>query len=115
MPDGKVLYGMVLSTVLKTFTEVARWQARQAAPDKLHVLVVPTSDWTPASAAAIVRKLVEKLGDSMHYEVVAVDITPPAPSGKFQINLPLEPAIPEPTSRASESGLQSPRVHAGFE
>lgn len=115
MPDGRVLYGMGFGAVLKTFPEVARWQARQASPNKLRVLVVPTSDWTPASAAAIVRKLVEKLGDSMHYEVVAVDNIPLAPSGKFQTIIPLEPAAPEPTSPASESGLQSPRANAGFE
>jgi phenylacetate-CoA ligase len=114
-PDGRVLYGMVLSTVLKTFPEVARWQAQQVAPAKLRILVVPTGGWIPASAGAIVRKLVEKLGDSMDYEVEAVADIPLAPSGKFQTIVPLEPAAAEPTSPASESGLQSPRVSAGFE
>jgi phenylacetate-CoA ligase len=113
MPNGRVLYGMVLSTVLKTFPEVARWQVRQVAPAKLRVLVVPTADWTPASAGAIVRKLVEKLGDSMHYEVDAVNDIPLAPSGKFQTIVPLEPASVESTSPASESGLQCPPASAG--
>ncbi len=105
MPDGRVLYGMVLSTVLKTFPEVARWQARQDAPTQLRVLVIPTREWTPATAVAIVRKLVEKLGESMHYEVEAVDDIPLAPSGKFQTIVPLDSAAAEPTSPASESGL----------
>lgn len=96
-PDGKVLYGMLLSTVLKMFPEVARWQARQVAPASLQVLVVPTRDWIPTSAGAIVEKLVEKLGDSMVYEVVAVDDIPLAPSGKFQTIVPLEQAVAVPT------------------
>ena len=70
VPDGRVLYGMGFGAILKTFPEVARWQAQQVAPTRLRVLVVPSRDWTPASAAAIARKLAEKLGDSMHYELV---------------------------------------------
>jgi phenylacetate-CoA ligase len=96
VPDGRVLYGMGFGAILKTFPEVARWQAQQVAPDRLRVLVVPTSDWTSASAAAIVAKLVEKLGGSMHYEVDAVDHIPLAPSGKFQTIVPLEPTATGP-------------------
>lgn len=114
MPDGRVLYGMGFGAILKAFPEVARWQARQVAPTKLRVLVIPTRDWTPASAEAIVRKLVEKLGDTMHYEVNAVDDIPLAPSGKFQTIVPLEPPGGS-TSPTSESGSQSPPVSAGSE
>jgi phenylacetate-CoA ligase len=92
-PDGKILYGMLLSTILKAFPEVARWQARQVGPASLRVLVVPASHWSPASPAAIVAKLVEKLGSSMLYEVVAVDDIPLAPSGKFQTIVPFEPPL----------------------
>jgi phenylacetate-coenzyme A ligase PaaK-like adenylate-forming protein len=115
IPDGRVLYGIGFGAILKTFPEVARWQAQQVAATRLRVLIVPTREWTPASAAAIAWKLVEKLGDSMHYEVVAVDDIPLAPSGKFQTIVPLDPAAAAPISPASESGLQSPRAGAGFE
>jgi phenylacetate-CoA ligase len=115
MPDGRVLYGMGFGAILKAFPEVARWQARQVAPTKLRVLVIPTRDWTPASAEAIVRKLVESLGDSIRYEVDAVDDIPLAPSGKFQTIVPFDPTAAEPTSPASGSGLQSPRANAGSE
>ncbi|MEA2724457.1 MAG: hypothetical protein QOH59_2228, partial [Gemmatimonadales bacterium] len=97
LPDGRVLYGIGFGAILKTFPEVARWQAQQVAPTRLRVLVVPTSDWTQDSAAAIVRKLTEKLGDSMDYEVDPVDDIPLAPSGKFQTIIPLEPAVAVPT------------------
>ncbi|HEY8196967.1 MAG TPA: hypothetical protein VIG04_08320 [Gemmatimonadales bacterium] len=97
LPDGRVLYGIGLGAILKTFPEVARWQAQQMAPTRLRVLVVPTSEWTQGSAAAIVRRLAERLGNSMHYEVDAVDNIPLAPSGKFQTIIPLEPAVAVPT------------------
>jgi len=93
LPDGRVLYGIGFGAILKTFPEVARWQAQQVAATRLRVLVVPTRAWTQESAAAIVRKLVERLGDSMDYEVDAVDDIPLAPSGKFQTIIPLEPAV----------------------
>lgn len=93
LPDGRVLYGIGFGAILKTFPEVARWQAQQVAPTRLRVLVVPSRDWTPESAAAIARKLAEKLGDGMHYDVDAVADIPLAPTGKFQTIIPLEPAV----------------------
>ena len=60
MPDGRVLHGTVLSSVLKVFPEVACWQARQPAPDLLRILVVPTPPWSDRSAEAIEKKLAER-------------------------------------------------------
>jgi phenylacetate-CoA ligase len=104
MPDGRVLHGTVLSTVLKVFPEVARWQARQTAPAVLRILVVPTSHWTEASAGAIIGKLAEKLGAGVRYEVEAVDTIPLSPAGKFQTIVPFEPTAESPTLPASGSG-----------
>ena len=104
MPDGRVLHGTVLSTVLKVFPEVARWQARQTAPGELLILVVPTRHWTEASAAAIVAKLAEKLGAGVSYTVEAVDSIPLTPAGKFQTIVPFEPGNAGSISPASESG-----------
>ena len=112
MPDGRVLHGTVLSTVLKIFPEVARWQARQTAPDELCILVVPTSHWTERSAAAIVAKLAEKLGSGVRYEVEKVDRIPLSPAGKFQTIVPFEGRRSSLTSPASESGWQSPPAAA---
>ena len=38
-PDGRVLYGMMISTVVKPFHEVRRWQLRQTAPDAVRLMV----------------------------------------------------------------------------
>jgi len=104
MPDGRVLHGTVLSTVLKVFPEVARWQARQTAPDELRILVVPTRHWSDASAGAIIGKLSEKLGSGVRYQVEPVDNIPLSPAGKFQTIVPFDPSASEPISPASESG-----------
>ena len=90
MPDGRVLHGTVLSTVLKVFPEVARWQARQTAPDQIRILVVPTALWSEGSAAAIMKKLAERLGAGVRYEVEKVDSIPLSPAGKFQTIVPFE-------------------------
>ncbi len=103
MPDGRVLHATVLSTVLKVFPEVARWQARQPAPDLIRVLIVPTSQWTEGTTEAIKKNLGEKLGDSVRYEVQVVDQIPLSPAGKFQTIVPYEPAASAATSPASGS------------
>ncbi len=103
MPDGRVLHGTVLSTVLKIFPEVARWQARQTAPDALCILVVPTGHWHEGSARAITDKLAEKLGAGVQYQVETVDTIPLSPGGKFQTIVPFEPQA-GPTSSASGAG-----------
>jgi phenylacetate-CoA ligase len=115
MPDGRVLHGTVLSTVLKVFPEVARWQARQTAPDALRVLVVPTRDWHEGSAGVIAGKLADRLGNVMRYEVKAVDVIPLTPGGKFQTIVPFEPEDTGVISPASGPELRSPRADAGFE
>ena len=102
MPDGRVLHGTVLSTVLKVFPEVARWQVRQTAPDELRVLVVPTRHWNQGSAGAIAGKMAERLGTGVRYQVDAVDTIPLSPAGKFQTIVPFEPNG-APTSPASGS------------
>jgi phenylacetate-CoA ligase len=103
MPDGRVLHGTVLSTVLKVFPEVARWQATQPAPDLLRILVVPTAHWSDGSADAIKKKLAERLGESARYEVQVVQHIPLSPAGKFQTIVPYEPNPQAPTSPSSGS------------
>jgi len=100
MPDGRVLHGTVLSTVLKVFPEVARWQVRQTAPDALRVLVVPTRHWSESSAQAIAGKMAEKLGRGVHYEVEVVETIPLSPAGKFQTIVPFD-GLETSTSPAS--------------
>ena len=89
LPDGRVLYGMMVSTVVKPFPEVRRWQLRQTAPDALRLLVVPSPAWTPEVAEKIARQLEEKFGRGLRFEVEPVDDIPLAPTGKLQTIVPL--------------------------
>ena len=97
-PDGRVLYGMMISTVVKPFPEVRRWQLRQTAPDALRLLVVPLPTWTPAVAAEITLRLEEKFGSGLRFDVVPVDDIPLAPTGKLQTIVPLAEAKASATS-----------------
>ena len=64
-PDGRVLYGMLVSTVVKPFREVRRWQVRQIETDLVRVLVVPSPDWHDAVGAEIARQLAAKFGQGL--------------------------------------------------
>ncbi len=88
-PDGRVLYGMMVSTVVKPFTEVRRWQLRQTGPSTLELLVVPSAAWRPEAAAEIAAQLREKFGRGLVFTVVPVDDIPLAPTGKLQTIVPL--------------------------
>lgn len=88
-PDGRVLYGMMISTVVKPFTEVRRWQLRQTGPAALELLVVPTDRWRPEVTTEIARKLEEKFGPGLRFVAKLVDDIPLAPTGKFQTIVPL--------------------------
>lgn len=96
-PDGRVLYGMMVSTVVKPFQEVRRWQLRQVSSDGLRLLVVPSATWRPDVAETIRRELTERFGPGLRFDVVPVDDIPLAPTGKLQTIVPL-PDAPAPTS-----------------
>jgi phenylacetate-CoA ligase len=89
-PDGRVIYGMMVSTVVKPFTEVRHWQLRQTAADALRLLVVPSRTWRSEVSAEIARKLMEQFGPGLRFEVVPVDDIPLAPTGKLQAIIPLD-------------------------
>jgi hypothetical protein len=88
-PDGRVLYGMMVSTVVKPFSEVRRWQLRQTAADSLRLIVVPSPTWRPEAAEEIALQLRSKFGPGLRFEVVPVDDIPLAPTGKLQTIVPL--------------------------
>jgi phenylacetate-CoA ligase len=88
-PDGRVLYGMMISTVVKPFQEVRRWQLRQTGPDTVCLLVVPAPTWRPEAGEEIARQLTEKFGPGLRFEVEPVDEIPLAPTGKLQTIVPL--------------------------
>jgi phenylacetate-CoA ligase len=104
-PDGRVLYGMMVSTVVKPFQEVRRWQLRQTSPDRLRLLVVPLPTWRPAVAEALRKELDDRFGPGLSFEVVPVDDIPLMPTGKLQTIVPL----PESASLTSEQGTGSAR------
>ncbi|HWB42496.1 MAG TPA: hypothetical protein VG500_14645, partial [Gemmatimonadales bacterium] len=94
-PDGRVLYGILLSRVVGPFHEVRRWQLRQTAPAAVSLLVVPSPTWRPETRDELSRQLALTLGPSLRVEVVPVDDIPLAPTGKFQTVVPL-PDPPDP-------------------
>ena len=97
-PDGRVLYGMMISTVVKPFHEVRRWQLRQAALDALRLLVVPSPTWRPEAAEEIARQLAETFGPGLRFTVEPVAEIPLAPTGKLQTIVPLAELPAAPTS-----------------
>lgn len=88
-PDGRILYGMMVSTAVKPFHEVRRWQLRQTATDSLRLLVVPSPTWRPGAAEEIAAQLTSQFGPGLRFEVVPVDDIPLAPTGKLQTIVPL--------------------------
>ncbi len=88
-PDGRILYGMMVSTVVKPFHEVRRWQLRQTAADGLRLLVVPSPTWRPEAAEELAAKLTGAFGPGLRFDVEPVDHIPLAPTGKLQTIVPL--------------------------
>lgn len=88
-PDGRALYGILLSRVIGPFHEVRRWQLRQTASDRLSLLVVRSPTWRPEAEEEIAQNLAEKFGPALRFEVVPVEDIPLAPTGKFQAIVPL--------------------------
>jgi phenylacetate-CoA ligase len=97
-PDGRVLYSMMIGTVVKQFMEVRHWQLRQTAADSLRLLVVPSPTWRPEAADEIARQLTDKFGAGLRFEVVPVDDIPLAPTGKLQTIVPLADSAAPATS-----------------
>jgi len=87
--DGRVLNSAVVGSCVSPFREVRRWQARQIAPDRLRVLLVPTREWSDGSLEAIGESFRAKLGDSLMVDLVLVSDIPLAPNGKVQTIVPL--------------------------
>jgi phenylacetate-CoA ligase len=97
-PDGRVLYSMMIGTVVKHFIEVRHWQLRQTAADSLRLLVVPSPTWRPEAAEEIARQLTEMFGPGLRFEVVPVKDIPLAPTGKMQTIVPLDDSPASATS-----------------
>jgi phenylacetate-CoA ligase len=111
--DGRVLNSAVVGSCVSPFREVRRWQARQIAPERLRILLVPTEEWSAGSLEAIGESFRAKLGDSLILDLVLVSDIPVAPNGKVQTIVPLHGLTPV-TSAGSESDWQSPSEGAGF-
>lgn len=88
-PDGRVLYGMMVSTVVKPFPEVRRWQLRQTASEALRLLVVPSAAWRPEVVEEISRELTVKFGPGLRFDVQPVEDIPLSSTGKLQTIVPL--------------------------
>jgi len=96
-PDGRTLNTVVVSAIMGPIPGIRRYQVRQTGPRELLVLIVPGSEWAPATEEAIRRGLRERLGESFAYEVRPVEAIQLAPSGKFQTIIPLSNTPPEPS------------------
>jgi phenylacetate-CoA ligase len=95
--DGRVIYGMMVSQVVKPYEQVRRWQLRQVSGDRVRLLVVPLPTWRPSLGDALRKELNQRFGPGLSFEVVPVDDIPLAPTGKFQTIVPLAPPT-TPTS-----------------
>jgi hypothetical protein len=89
---------MMISTVVKPFDEVRRWQLRQTATETLRLLVVPSPTWRPGAADEIARQLTDNFGPGLRFEVVPVEDIPLAPTGKLQTIVPLADSPASATS-----------------
>jgi phenylacetate-CoA ligase len=88
MPDGRVIYGMMVSRVVKPYQQVRRWQLRQTSADRVRLLVVPLPTWRPSVGDALRTELNERF-PGLTFDVVPVEDIPLAPTGKFQTIVPL--------------------------
>jgi phenylacetate-CoA ligase len=88
MPDGRVIYGMMVSRVVKPYQQVRRWQLRQTSGDRVRLLVVPLPTWRPSVGDALRTELNERF-PGLTFDVVPVEDIPLAPTGKFQTIVPL--------------------------
>jgi phenylacetate-CoA ligase len=88
MPDGRVIYGMMVSKVVKPYQQVRRWQLRQTSGDRVRLLVVPLPTWRPSVGDALRTELNERF-PGLTFDVVPVEDIPLAPTGKFQTIVPL--------------------------
>jgi phenylacetate-CoA ligase len=88
MPDGRVIYGMMVSKVVKPYQQVRRWQLRQTSADRVRLLVVPLPTWRPSVGDALRTELNERF-PGLTFDVVPVEDIPLAPTGKFQTIVPL--------------------------
>ena len=88
-PDGRVLYGMMVSTVVKPFLEVRRWQLRQTSDEPARASWwYPRRPGGPRPRTRSPRSSTEKFGRGLQFEVVPVDDIPLAPTGKLQTIVP---------------------------
>jgi phenylacetate-CoA ligase len=98
-PDGRMLFPGTVNTVVKFVTEVRRWQLREVSPGRLKLVVVAGDGWNESIGSDLARRLEEKIGAGLRFEVERVDDIPLAPSGKFQTVVPLaRPAQPPAAS-----------------
>ena len=90
LPGGRLIVPMMVSVVVKPFTEVRRWQLHEVSPGNLRLLVVPTDHWQAAAGTALAGQLDAKFGPGVRFEVVPVEDISLAATGKFQTIVPLE-------------------------
>jgi phenylacetate-CoA ligase len=82
--DGTIMHALAVIYVLRAIEGVAEFKLIQHAVDEVGVVVVPDARWGPASEAAIVAGLKQRLGERCRVTVRVVESIAPEASGKFR-------------------------------
>ena len=83
-PDGAVMHALAVIYVLRAVEGIAQFKFIQHALRDVEVLVVPASQWTEASHAAVIAGLAARLGNEVRVSIRLVDAIPVEASGKYR-------------------------------
>jgi phenylacetate-CoA ligase len=111
--DGTVMHALAVIYVLRAVEGVGEFKIIQHEVDRIEVLVVPDSRWTPEAAVAIERGLQLRLGPIVRIETRVVDSIAPEASGKhrYVVSRAKSPAVDELRRSESLAGATAARLH----
>jgi phenylacetate-CoA ligase len=95
--DGTVMHALAVIYVLRAVDGLKEFKIIQHDLDRIEVLVVPDSRWTPSAVTAIERGLQLRLGAGVRIETRVVDSIAPEASGKhrYVVSRAKSPAVDE--------------------
>lgn len=104
-PDGRAIHGEFFTHLFYGVEGITRFQVRQPARDRLHILVQGRSD--AGTLERIRAASAERFGAS-EPEAVRIEVVPeirPGPSGKHRFILPYRPSAPSAEESGREAGF----------
>jgi phenylacetate-CoA ligase len=83
-PEGKLISSSVLTHPFKPLDSVLESQILQEELDRLQVRIVPRSDFSEKDSAHLISALRDRVGPTMHIELMFVNNIPRTRAGKFR-------------------------------